>query len=163
MTTIQATRPYARAPRPGDSWWYAGCLVTSLAEATETAGQLSAVEAVIRKGMEPPPHTHTHEDEVFYIIAGNWTFQLGGETIEAPPGTFVWAPRAVEHSWVVDADGARALILTLPGGHLEAMFRPFSQPATDLALPPSPTDLPFDAMLALDRQLGVEYPEPDGG
>jgi hypothetical protein len=111
--------------------------------------------------MEPPPHTHTHEDEVFYIVAGHWTFEIGGETIDAPSGTFVWAPRGVEHSWVVDADGARALILTLPGGHLEAMFRPFSQPATELSLPSIPDDLPFDAMLALDRQLGVEYPDPD--
>jgi hypothetical protein len=41
------------------------------------------------------------------------------------------------------------------------MFRPFSEPATELALPAVPGDLPFDAMLALDLQLGVEYPEPE--
>jgi hypothetical protein len=81
MTTIQATRPYARAPRSGDSWWYAGCLISSLAEATETAGQLSAVEAVIRKGMEPPPHTHTHEDEAFYIIAGTGPFRSAAKPL----------------------------------------------------------------------------------
>ena len=28
-------------------------------------------------------------------------------TIEAPPGTFVWCPRGVTHSFTVDADGAR--------------------------------------------------------
>ena len=159
MVLAQMTRPFARAPRPGESWWYGGCLISSLAEGSETAGQLSAVEAVVRKGMEPPPHTHTHEDEVFYIIAGTWSFTIGDESFAAGPGTFVWAPRGVMHAWTVDTDGARALILTLPGGHLEAMFRPFSEPARALVLPPVPDDLPFAAMLELDRQLGVVYPE----
>jgi quercetin dioxygenase-like cupin family protein len=161
MTATQATRPFARAPRPGHSWWYSGCLVTSLAEASETGGQLSAVEAVVRRGMEPPPHTHAHEDEVFYILSGRWTFQIGDDTIDAPPGTFVWAPRGVQHAWEVDADGARALIPTTPGGHLEAMFRPFSEPAQTLTLPPLPNDPPFAEMIALDRQLGIEYPDLD--
>jgi quercetin dioxygenase-like cupin family protein len=161
MTAAQTTRPYTRAPRPGESWWYAGCLVTSLAEAHETAGQLSAVEAVLRKGMEPPPHTHTHEDEVFYIVSGQWTFTIGAETFDAPPGTFVWAPRGVMHSWTVDADGAKALILTLPGGHLEGMFRPFSEPAATLDLPPTPSELPFAEMIALDEKMGIVYPDMD--
>ena len=59
MAVTQSTRPFARAAAPGTSWWYSGCLVTSLAEADETAGQISVVDVVIRKGMEPPPHTHT--------------------------------------------------------------------------------------------------------
>ena len=32
----------------------------------------------------------------------------------------------------VDGDGARAVILTTPGGHLDAMFRPFSESAATL-------------------------------
>lgn len=159
MATIATTKPYARVAAPGQSWWYGGCLITSLAEGRETGGQLSAVDAVVRKGMEPPPHTHTREDEGFYIVRGHWTFEIGDQTFDAPPGTFVWAPRGVQHSWTVDADGARAFILTTPGGHLEAMFQPFSEPAAALDLPPVPVDLPFDEMLALDRRLGVVYPE----
>ena len=161
MTTIVSTEPFARAAALGESWWYGGCLITSLAEGRETAGQMSAVDAVVRKGMEPPPHLHTREDEGFCIVSGVWTFQIGDETIEASPGTFVWAPRGVLHSWTVDADGARAFILTTPGGHLEAMFEPFSEPAATLELPPVPDNLPFDTMLAHDRELGVVYPELD--
>ena len=161
MVATATTQPYARAPKSGESgsWWYGGCLVTSLAEAADTGGQFSAFEAVVRKGMEPPPHTHTHEDEGFYITAGHWTFQVGDETFDASPGAFVWLPRGVTHSWTVDADGARAFILATPGGHLEAMFRPFSEPASSLDLPPVPSDLPFAEMMALDRQLGVVYPD----
>jgi quercetin dioxygenase-like cupin family protein len=158
----EATRPYARAAKAGASWWYAGCLVTSLAEGAETAGQVSAVEAVIRKGMEPPPHTHTREDEAFFILDGTWTFRVGEGTVEATPGTWVWLPRGVTHTFAVDADGARALIFSFPGGHLEAMFRPFSEPAAELALPPVPADLPLAAMMELDHELGVVYPDDAG-
>ena len=38
------------------------------------------------------------------------------------------------------------------------MFRPFSEPAATLELPPVPDSLPFDEMLAHDWELGVAYP-----
>ena len=154
----QKTQPYSRSPEPGTSWWYLGHLITSLAEGAETAEQLSAVEATIRKGAEPPPHLHTREDEAFYILDGHFTFTVGDRTIDGPPGTFVWLPRGLPHTFEVDADGARALILALPGGHLESMFRPFSEPAGALVLPSPPQNPPYDEILALDAQLGVEYP-----
>lgn len=46
------------------------------------------VDAVIRKGMEPP-HTHTREDEALYVLAGHFTSQSGDELIDGPPGAFV--------------------------------------------------------------------------
>lgn len=160
MMTYEGTAAYTRSAKPGESLWFGGCLLTLLAEGRETAGQLSAAEAVMRKGMEPPPHAHTREDEAFYIVSGLWTFQIGDERFEAAPGAFVWAPRGVEHSWTVDADGARALILTTPGGHLEAMMRPFSKPAVTLELPAPSDEMPMDAILANERALGITYGPP---
>jgi quercetin dioxygenase-like cupin family protein len=157
--TLAPMRPYGRAAQRGGSWWYLGCLVSSLAEASETAGQLSAVEAVIRKGVEPPSHVHANEDEAYYVVDGRFTFRVGDQTIDAPPGTFVWLPRGVPHTFEVEADGAKALILCTPGGFMESMFRPFSTPAEALVLPPVPDELPIDEMMALDRRLGVTYPD----
>jgi quercetin dioxygenase-like cupin family protein len=153
------SEPFVSRAGLGLSTWYGGCLVTPLAEGERTASQLSCWEVAVRKGMEPPPHTHTHEDEAFYVLEGHWTFQIGDRTVDGPPGTWVWLPREVQHGWSVDADGARALVFAFPGGHLEAMFRPFSTPATELALPPLPTDLPVEDMIALDLKLGVRYPQ----
>lgn len=159
MTHMLRTTPFGRAPKTGESWWYLGCLVTSLATASETGGQLSAVEAVIRKGVEPPPHIHNNEDEAYYITKGRFSFHVGEAVIDASEGTFVWLPRGVVHSWEVDQDGATALIVTTPGGFLEAMFAPFSEPATTLALPPIPENPPLQDITDLDLRLGVEYPE----
>jgi quercetin dioxygenase-like cupin family protein len=157
-----ATVPYSAAGAPLTSWWYCGCLVTSLATAAATAGRVSAVEVTMRQGMEPPPHIHAHEDEAYYVLDGRFTFRIREETVDAPPGTWVWLPREVIHTFQVDGDGARALVFSFPGGFLEKMFEPFSEPAKRLELPPMPEQLPFDEMLALDASLGVRYPEGPG-
>jgi len=41
------------------------------------------------------------------------------------------------------------------------MLRPFSQPATKRTPQPKLGNLPIATMLARDRQLGVECPDPD--
>jgi len=117
------------------------------------------VEAVIRKGVEPPPHLHNNEDEAYYITSGRFTFQVGESSVDAPEGTFVWLPRHVVHSWEVDRNGTTALILTTPGGFLEAMFAPFTETASVLELPPMPESPPWEEIMDLDLRLGVEYPE----
>ena len=149
--------PYARRAEPGSSWWYLGCLVTSLADAAGTGGAVSVVEAVLPEGLAVPPHRHTHEAEAFYVVRGRMRFTVDGETLEAPAGQFVWLPQGATHGFEVLEAGTTALIMCTPAGHLEAMFAPFSEPARTLDLPAPPPDVPWEAMLALDTALGVEY------
>ena len=156
MTTVAA--PYSRIASPERSWWYLGCLVTPLATAADTGGALSIAECTIRAGVEPPAHVHSNEDEGFYVIDGAMRILLGEDWVDAPAGTFSWAPRHIPHSFAVVGESARVLVMTSPGGFLEQMFSPFSQPARTLTLPEMPDDVPFEAMLALDLRLGVEYP-----
>jgi quercetin dioxygenase-like cupin family protein len=47
----------------------------------------------------PPLHVHSREDEWFYILKGEMTFQVGDQRIVAGPGTSVFAPRNVPHTW----------------------------------------------------------------
>ncbi|MDQ4128792.1 MAG: cupin domain-containing protein [Actinomycetota bacterium] len=49
---------------------------------------------VLPKGIgEPPPHTC--EDESYYVLAGEFTFRIGGQTVEAGTGDYVWLPRGI--------------------------------------------------------------------
>ncbi|MEI9971390.1 MAG: cupin domain-containing protein [Ignavibacteriota bacterium] len=47
----------------------------------------------------PPLHMHTREDEWFYILKGEMTFQVGEEQFTAKAGTSVFAPRNIPHTW----------------------------------------------------------------
>ena len=143
------------------SVWYNGQLMTFLATAEDTQGKFALIEAVARRGNDPPPHIHHREEETFYVLEGEMTFSVGGQTIKATPGTMVCLPRRVAHSFVIDSEQLRALILLTPAG-LEGLFKQFSVPAPALTLPPA-AEVPYSEiqrMIEVSPQYGIEYVLP---
>src|SRR5438128_1971472 len=49
----------------------------------------------------------TIEDEWFYVTEGELTFWVGGRTIRAPAGAFVYGPRDIPHTFLVSSPQAR--------------------------------------------------------
>src|SRR5215472_1465561 len=80
------------------SVWYNGSLMTFLATGEETQGKFAMIEAVSRKGNDPPPHLHRREDEVFYVLEGEVVVSVGDRTIKGTPGTMIFLPRDVRHT-----------------------------------------------------------------
>ena len=160
MTAAPLLRAYARRPEATDSFWHMGALLTFLADGADTAGRFALKEFVVRRGSEPPRHTHSREDECFYILDGHFTFTVGEETLEAAPGSFVFLPRGLAHGFALHSETGRGLSLYTPAG-IEEAFRELSEPAGALTLPPSPAGPPPDAVLArliaVFRAYGVEF------
>ena len=155
---------YARRVDSGTSVWYVGNLFTILAGSEDTEGRFALIEILARKGAEPPRHVHTHEDEAFYVLEGEITFYVGDETYRATPGMFVFLPRGVAHSFVLETDVVRKLLTETPGG-IEKHFRDprFSEPARTLTLPPPAEEPPDVAALVEDMaRYGVEVVGPPG-
>ena len=143
------------------SVWYSGWLMTLLATGQDTQGQFALVESVARKGNVPPPHIHHREDEIFYVLEGEMTFSVGDRTIKATPGTMVFLPRDVAHSFVIESEQVRVLAVSAPAG-LEGFFKECSVPAPSMTLPP-PTETPYSEiqkMMALAPKFGIEFVLP---
>jgi quercetin dioxygenase-like cupin family protein len=143
------------------SIWYNGWLLTFLATGEETDGQFALIEAVTRRGNVPPPHIHHREEETFYVLEGEMTFSVGGQTIKATPGTMVCLPRDVAHSFVIDSEQLRVLILLTPAG-LEGWFKELSVPAPAMTLP-SQVEIPhsdMQRMLETSPRYGLEFVMP---
>jgi mannose-6-phosphate isomerase-like protein (cupin superfamily) len=71
----------------------------------------------IAAGRELDAHVHADEDDAFYILEGEMTFVAAGETIPAPPGTFVLVPPGVEHGFRNDGrTPVRMLNIHAPAG-----------------------------------------------
>ena len=143
------------------SVWYTGWLTTFLATGKETRGQIALLEQVTRKGNVPPPHIHHKEDETFYVLEGEMTFSVGDQTIRATPGTMVFLPRDVVHSFTIDSEEVRLLVLLAPAG-LEDFFKELSVPAPSMTLPP-PAEITYSEiqkMMALAPKFGFEIVLP---
>ena len=68
-------------------------------------------------GASPPLHIQHGEDETFYVLEGELTFQLVDELVTAGPGEVVFAPRGVPHTFATRGDApARYLIACTPAG-----------------------------------------------
>ncbi|MFN8180156.1 MAG: quercetin 2,3-dioxygenase [bacterium] len=143
------------------SVWYSGWLLTFLATGEDTQGQFALMEQIARKGNVPPRHIHHREDETFYVIEGEMTFSIGDRTIKATPGTMVFAPRDVAHSFTIDSEQVRIVVQVTPAG-AEGFFKACSVPAPSMTLPP-PRETPYSEiqkMMALAPQYGFEFVGP---
>jgi quercetin dioxygenase-like cupin family protein len=67
------------------------------------------------------PHLHRGFEESFFVLDGQFRFQVGEETVEAGPGTYLLVPRGTPHTFSAAPGGGRFLLLMVPGG-LEEMF-----------------------------------------
>jgi len=72
-------------------------------------------------GDEPPLHVHKNEDEWFYMLEGEMSFHVGGDTHVGTAGAFVSFPRGIPHTFTVESPSARFLLMNTPGG-FERMF-----------------------------------------
>jgi quercetin dioxygenase-like cupin family protein len=153
--------PFARTAGPDTTRNYIGHLFTFLADGAMTGGAFSVLDATVRKGLEPPAHTHTHEDETYLILGGLWRFKVGDQDFEAGPGSLVFLPRGVQHVFSIDDDAARALVLMNPAG-LETAFWEMSQPTDRTSgLPDPPSGPPPIAhMLDVFGARGVRFAPP---
>jgi mannose-6-phosphate isomerase-like protein (cupin superfamily) len=67
------------------------------ASGRSTAGSVTVMELAVDGG--PPRHTHTREDESFYVFTGTLDVQCGDDRFAAGPGSFVFLPRGVPHEF----------------------------------------------------------------
>jgi len=140
--------------------WYGNSLWEHLIPADATDGKLSVFQATMPEGFSPPRHIHTREDEVFLVLEGEAWFDVDGERQLAGPGTSVYMPRGVPHTFRIKSPAARMLGIMTPGA-FEQLFRNLSVPA-DKRTVPEPGTVPFDVprVMAEQIRLGTQVVGP---
>jgi len=90
---------------------------TRLAGADSNEAGLSLFEIKVpANSAGSPPHTHTHEDEFFYVQAGTVTFMADGKEKTISPGGLVMLPRGGTHAmWNAGEEDATLLVGTSAG------------------------------------------------
>jgi len=121
-----------------------------LMASSASGGKLSLVEHPLApRALGSPMHTHSHEDEYSYILAGQIGAQVGDEVILAGPGDVIAKPSGIPHAfWNAGDEPARVLEIIAPGG-FEDYFAGLGE-LLSAGGPPDPA-----ARHALGQQFGL--------
>jgi quercetin dioxygenase-like cupin family protein len=161
LAPARLQHPIAHAPQDGDALWFLGVLKLLTPDAVASDGRVGVLEQVAPRGAGSPLHVHRDEDEWFYVIEGELTFWIGGESITAPAGSFVYGPRDIPHTFVVSSDEARFLFVAEPSG-FERSARARSVPTARLEDPPAASERDVARLAALAAERGVDILGPPG-
>lgn len=94
----------------------AGARVQVLVSSHDTGGRYTICEVETAGSKGPPLHSHRYEDGFFYILEGEFDFQIAGNAATAGPGTSLFIPRQTAYAFRSKSDKARFLMLAHPGG-----------------------------------------------
>ena len=131
--------PLSVPARGGEARWWGEGLAVIKATGAEAGGRVAIIEVTEPPGAVAPKHVHHKEDEGFWVLEGEVTFDVGGTTIVARAGDYAFGPRDIPHSYRVGPDGCRMLFIVTPAG-FEELVRLISAPADSRSLPPGPQD-----------------------
>lgn len=86
-----------------------------LIDGSQSAG-LGMFEITVPPGSNvPPPHSHTNNEEIVYVLEGRLRYSVGSDTRDLGPGQCMRTPKGSVHGFSNPFDGmARALITMGP-------------------------------------------------
>jgi quercetin dioxygenase-like cupin family protein len=96
----------------------------------------------------PPPHSHTHEDETFYVLEGEYEFLEDGQWHKAEHGRAVLAKRGSVHTFrnVGNSTGKMLVFLT-PAG-----LEKYLEEISSLSMPQDAAQL-----MAISERYGISF------
>ncbi len=152
--------PTLRQPNEGQTVAVVGDVYRFMATGDDTDGKYAMFEAVVRPGGGPPPHIHRREEESFYVLEGEITFQVGDDRFVAKAGTFANMPVGSLHSFRNDTDKLARMIISVAPAGLEKMFLEVGQPVAFGQQARSPSKAEIDKLLAVAPSYGIEIRLP---
>lgn len=151
---------FVLGPEEGDAYWWLGSLTINKLNGERTHGGIDIVDHRVPAGYAPPRHVHDGQDEVFFVIDGQFDVQCGERSWEAGPGSLVFLPRDVPHGFTVSSDGpGRTLLINSPSGFAD-LIRELGEPASRLELPAPDSPVPEpDRIASISLAHGIRSAE----
>src|SRR5215467_7956936 len=115
----------------------------------DTGGAYCLLEIGLASGMMVPRHTHTREDETYYVLAGVLEVIVGDEVSTLRPGESLTAPRKIPRQ-------LRNAVKV--ENHFEGFLRATAVPAPDNAIAPTePPAVAIRNVHALAADYGILF------
>lgn len=123
---------------------------------SDTAGDLFILEQLNQKKGGPERHLHHGQDEFWYVMEGEYVFEIGTDRFHLKAGDSILGPREIPHVWAFVGNSTGRLLITFtPAGKMEAFF--------NQRFPPGSKPRPYshtDEDIAMARTFGIEVLGP---
>lgn len=154
LTTFAQERVVTAAvvSRPGESRVPTGGPFVFKVSSADSGGRFTILESGV---VAPPLHRHLHQEEWFYVVQGEFGFQVGAEKFRIAAGGSVLGPRNVPHGFVnLSGAAGKLLIMFQPPGQMEPFFKELSSLLVGGRMP-SP-----ERLVDVNRRHGIESAGP---
>ena len=159
---------YSRAVNVDSTIKYMGQVITVLAKGTETNGRFAFMEVKVRPGLEPPPHIHEREHELFFVLEGAIRFYTPEKTFDVQAGGVGFLPQGKPHTFACLTEEIRALIMVGATGDetvgMDGYLLAMGEPARDMVLPdaaiPDAAEDPEQA-ISVGASWGIRFLTPE--
>ena len=126
------------------------------ADGESTGGAMAVVEATVPENHGPPLHIHSREDEMVYVIDGQFRIWHWDDQMEVSSGDVAFLPRNMRHSYQnIGSEAGRLLVAITPSG-FEGFFLKGSE--RNLSAPKD-----MEELQALAKEYGLEFLGPPPG
>ena len=150
---VHRTPPIKHKPRSKRYYFDVGLGSVSLS-GRDTGGAYCLLEVSLAPGMAVPRHTHTREDEVYFVLAGELEVSVGEKTFVLRPGDTLLAPRDIPHELRNSGDATNHYLLVFSPSGFEEFIMTTAVPAPDNAV--APTEPPAVAVRNV-HELATDY------
>jgi quercetin dioxygenase-like cupin family protein len=132
LTALSLGPEEGRTPEPLDIF---GQMTLVKLTSADTDAAVAVLRLTAPPMSGPPLHRHSREDEWFYILEGELTFEVDGKRHLLRDGGSEFAPRGIAHTYQNFTNTtAKLLVMTTPGG-FSKFFEALSAANKGLAVP----------------------------
>ena len=124
----------------------------------DTGGAYCLLEVSLAPGMAVRRHTHTREDEVYFVLAGELEVIVGEKTFVLCPGDTLLAPLDIPHQLRNSGNTTNHYLLVFSPSGFEEFIMATAVPAPDNAVAPTePPAVAVQNVLTLAADYGILF------
>lgn len=89
----------------------------------DTDGGMAVFEQTsVSQGKGTPMHVHHFQNEIFYVLEGEYFFKVGDDEFHLSGGDSIFLPGKIPHAWTQLSEKGKMVVTFQPAGKMENFF-----------------------------------------
>jgi quercetin dioxygenase-like cupin family protein len=150
--------PMVKYQPKGNRFYFDVAVGSVCLSGVDTGGAYCLLEMALAPGIKVPRHTHTREDEVYFVLAGELEVIVGDEMFILRAGDTLMAPRNIPHQLRNSGDVENHYLLVFSPSGFEEFLKATAVPAAnDAVAPTTPPTIPVAGVFERARDFGIQF------